>query len=492
MNDKIIDSLDALFKPRNVAIFEASEKLWYFFMGLDEQKFDKNKLYLINPSIEELLNKKCYKSLADVPEDTIDHLILAVGRHRLIESLKELVSQKEIKTIHIFTAGTGESDKEGIEIEKEIKNILNNCKNNTRAIGPNCMGVYSTKGHLAYQPLFPTEPGNISLVFQSGDLHSQVISLGSKRHGLTFSKGVSIGNCVDLQISDFLEYYNKDDDTDLILVYYEGINKLHPNEGKKLLNTLKGMRKPVLFMNGGKTTRAQTAVLTHTGSISTNQKIWKAIYEQTPTVEVPTSLDDMIDYTYLFYKIINRYKSLKIDDNKIKYPKGKNVLLILWSGGFGIIDTNMLTELGLNVTYFEGEILEKLRKIYPIKIGSLSNPIDLPWISSSETYLKIAKTAISENIDLAIIETDIWEGEEEKEDFKHYYNNLLNIREFTESLNKIFILILPEYSSRTRKRYHNRLVKDGFIVYPSVRRAAKSFLALYEYGRKIKTLKIRP
>jgi acyl-CoA synthetase (NDP forming) len=480
------NTLDYLFKPRNVAIFKASEKLWYMVKGLKEQSFDDSKLYFINPSIDEVFGKICYKSIKDVPDETIDLLILAVGRDSLIQNLKDLLGQKEIKTIHIFTAGTGESDKKGVEVEKELFELLGNHNvNHARAIGPNCMGVYSPRGNLAYEPFLPTEPGNISLVFQSGDLHSQTIRIGARRHGLRYSKGVSVGNCIDLQISDFLNYYNDDDETDLILVYFEGINVHHPNEGKKLLKTLKSMKKPVLFMNGGKTSRAQKAVLTHTGSIGTNKKVWDAIYNQTPLIDVPTSLDDIIDYTFLFSKIIYRDKKQK-NSTKINYPKGKNVLLILWSGGFGIIDTNMLTEIGLNVPYFEGKTLEKLRAIYPIKIGSLSNPLDIPWISFTEVYQRVAKAAITEDIDLVIIETDMWE---EDEHFEGYYNNISSIKSHCESLDKILILILPEYPEDYRQKYYKKLVEDGFIVYPSIRRAGKAFLSLYEYGKKVERLK---
>ena len=70
-----------------------------------------------------------------------------------------------------------------------------------------------------------------------------------------------------------------------------------------------------------------------------------------------------------------------------------------------------------------------------------------------------------------------------------YYNNLRKLRDYTESLGKMFMLILPLYPSKSREKYKNYLMNEGFIVYPSVRRAAKSFLALYEYGRKIKALK---
>ena len=480
-------TLDTLFNPRNIAIYKASNKLDYFLMGLREQKFRTEKLYLVNPEVEEVFGQKTIKSLEEIPEDTIDLLILAVGRDKIIETVKKLIHQKKIKTIHIFTAGMGESDNVGKKIEKEMMNILHSNEDNIRAIGPNCMGVYSPKGHIAYEPFLPIEPGNISLVFQSGDLHSQTIRIGARRYNLRFSKGASVGNCVDLQVSEFLKYFNDDIDTDIIGVYFEGFSKLHPNEGKQFLETLKSMKKPVLFMNGGKTERAQTAVLTHTGSIGSNKKVWEAVVKQTPIIEVPTSMDDMIDYLYLFNNYIDRFKKAGKKLEEIIYPNGKNVLLILWSGGFGIIDTNTLTELGLNVPYFEGENLEKLRKIYPIKIGSLNNPIDIPWISSSTKYLEVAKTAISGNIDLVMIETDLF-GDFEDRYQSDYYKNILKIKEYTESLEKTLMLILPQYPGKNIEKYVNKLFEDGFIVYPSVRRAGKSFLALYEYGKKIKAL----
>jgi acyl-CoA synthetase (NDP forming) len=457
-------------------------------MGLRQHNFRKDKLYLINPEIEEVFGQKTIKSLEEIPEDTIDLLILAVGRDLIIETLKSLILQKKIKTIHIFTAGLGESDNVGKELEKKMMNILHNNEHDIRAIGPNCMGVYSPKGHIAYEPFLPIEPGNISFVFQSGDLHSQTIRIGARRYNLRYSKGASVGNCLDLQVSEFLKYFNDDIDTDIIGVYFEGFSKLHPNEGKEFLETLKNMKKPVLFMNGGNTERAQTAVLTHTGSIGSNKKIWDAVIKQTPIIDVPTSMDDMIDYLYLFHNYINRFKKLGKKLEEIKYPAGKNVLLILWSGGFGIIDTNTLTELGLNVPYFDGESLEKLRKIYPIKIGSLNNPLDMPWISSSATYIEVAKAAISENIDLVMIETDIFGDEFVEEYHSDYYKNILTIKEYTESLDKTLMLIQPQYPGKSREKYVNKLFKDGFIVYPSVRRAGKSFLALYEYGKKVKTL----
>jgi acyl-CoA synthetase (NDP forming) len=163
--------------------------------------------------------------------------------------------------------------------------------------------------------------------------------------------------------------------------------------------------------------------------------------------------------------------------------------VILWSGGFGILATDTLTKLGLNLPIFKGKSLEKLKNIYPIKIGSLSNPLDMPWIEHTEQFLEISKAAISENIDLVIIETDVSSKFKTSKHFQGYYSNLKQIKEFIEKQNKVLILILYQYPSPSRKEYYEMLIEEGFIVYPTLPQAAKAYLALCEYGQKIAALK---
>ncbi|NVM38426.1 MAG: hypothetical protein HWN81_22735 [Candidatus Lokiarchaeota archaeon] len=474
-----LSSLELFFKPKNVVIFNFNQKISFFVDGFKRQGYDLENLYLISTKEEEYTDLKCYKTFDDIQEDTIDLLILSVRRELLIKSLEDILSKKKVKFIHIFTAGTGEFDELGMEIEHRLKEILDNHKD-TRAIGPNCMGLYSPRGKTAYYSSFPIEEGNIGLIFQSGDLHSKMIKFGSKRYGLRFSIGISIGNCVDLQISEILEFFNHDDATDVICVYFEGISPLYKNEGKILFSVLKKMKKPVLFMRGGRTKRGQAATLTHTGALGTKSDIWGAIFKQTPLIEIPPSLDELLDHVYLFSHYIPRVKD-KVNENI--YPVNKRALVILWSGGFGILATDTLTELGLELPYFKGETLENLKKIYPIKIGSLSNPLDLPWIIHRKEFVEICKAAIGENIDLVIIETDAWRDTEDGR-FKSYYTNLLELRAYVESLNKIFIIILHQYPSESQARFTNMLMEDDFIVYPTIEAAAKSFLKLFEYGKK--------
>jgi len=475
--------LDVLFKPINVVIFKANQKISFFVEGFIRQGFDLEKLFLISTTEKEILGVRCYNAIEDIPEDKIDLLILSIRRELLIESLKQILSKKKVRFVHIFTAGTGEFDDLGLEIERKLKVLLDNYTY-TRAIGPNCMGLYSPRGKIAYYSSFPVERGNIGLIFQSGDLHSKMIKFSSKRYDLRFSMGISIGNCIDIQISEILEYLNGDAETDVICVYFEGISPLHINEGKKLFNVLKKMKKPVLFMRGGKTSRGQKAVLTHTGALATKSDIWQAIYKQSLIIEVPSSLEELIDYSYLFSRYISRFRKLNID---ISYPKNKRALVILWSGGFGILATDTLTELGIELPLFEGEALERLNRIFPIRVGSLSNPFDIPWITHKKEVVAICKSAIDENIDLVIVETDSWR-DTENERFKGYYKNLLELRDYVESSNKVFIIILHQYPSESLEKFHQKLMIDNFIVYSTIESAAKSFLKLFEFGEKLKRL----
>jgi len=309
-----------------------------------------------------------------------------------------------------------------------------------------------------------------------------MVKFGARRYNLRFSKGVSVGNCVDIQVSELLQYLNHDNETQIICVYFEGLPVLQKKEGKRLLEVLKNMKKPVLFMRGGRTERGQAAVLTHTGSLALKNNIWKAIFKQTPILDVPPSLDELIDYTYIFSNNFQNYNKRK---KEIKYPKSKNVLVVLWSGGFGILATDILTELGLNLPIISGKKLDALKQIYPIRVGSLTNPLDMPWIISSEVYLEVCKAAIDDTIDLVLIVTDAWRSLDDDK-FKNFYRNLFGIKKHVEFLEKILVIILPQYPSESRQILSNKLKNDGFLVYESIESAAKSFLKLYEYGKKRK------
>ena len=92
-----------------------------------------------------------------------------------------------------------------------------------------------------------------------------------------------------------------------------------------------------------------------------------------------------------------------------------------------------------------------------------------------------------DTIDLVLVVTDAWRDLEDDK-FKNFYINLLGIKKYAESLDKIFVIILPQYPSESREILFNKLKNDGFFVYESIESAARSFLKLYEYGKKRKVV----
>ena len=91
------NSLDRLFNPKNVVIYNVTQRISFFVDGFIRQGFDLDKLFLISTKEGEILGLKCYDSIDEFPEDTIDLLILSIRREFLLESLEYILSKKEVR-----------------------------------------------------------------------------------------------------------------------------------------------------------------------------------------------------------------------------------------------------------------------------------------------------------------------------------------------------------------------------------------------------------
>ena len=72
-----IHPLEILFKPKNAVILNFNQNNAFFVEGFKRQGFDLRRLYLISSKEEQYSGIKCYKTIEDVQEDTIDLLILS-------------------------------------------------------------------------------------------------------------------------------------------------------------------------------------------------------------------------------------------------------------------------------------------------------------------------------------------------------------------------------------------------------------------------------
>ncbi|MFW9874264.1 MAG: CoA-binding protein [Candidatus Thorarchaeota archaeon] len=457
-----INYFEKLFYPKSIAFIGASNKRMWQVQGYIDRGFP-GKFYIVSKGNEEIFGIKCLKNVSELP-DRIDLAIIAVNRDQLVDVVKQCIN-KNYATIHIFSAGTGEFDEEGKKVEDKLYNMLKD--SSTRAIGPNCMGLYSTGGHFAFNPSFKKDPvGNVVFISQSGDLTERFVQ-HLNYLGVNFSAAASIGNSISLNVTDLIEYFNKDNKTEIICAYFEGFSRYHHKEGRRLYNVLKNLNKPLLFLRSGKTVAGKRSAESHTGSLTTSDQIWDAVFSQTNAIQV-RSFEELLDTTLAFYYF------------KDMIPDEKGILLITWSGGNATIATDLITQLGVPIPEFSPDTKTKLKKL--IRFGGVVNPLDLPWKNFSDEYSKIAEIAIKEpSIGCVLAETyQPWD----KNTLDNYYENLIYLKNLCHNQKKPFFLSLPFTNYQNRENYKKKVIKMGIPIFPSFERAAKAFLNLYKYKEK--------
>ncbi|MFC1867694.1 CoA-binding protein [Thermodesulfobacteriota bacterium] len=380
---------DAIFFPNSIAVIGASSNSekehasgW---VGRLLRAGFKGKIYPINPTAEEICGLKAYPSVASVPAE-VDYAILALAARNVPKVLEECINNG-VKTVHCYAAGFAESGtEEGIKLQAELVSLLQGGQ--TRMIGPNCLGVYCPKSGLAMDGRFSKESGPIGFLSQTGTGLIQLVSESIAR-GLRFSKAVSFGNALDLDASDFLDYFAADEETKLILVYVEGINR----NGRRFFQTLRECNKvkPVVLLKGGMSDSGASVASSHTGSLAGSRQVWQTLFRQTRVCAVQS-----------FEEAVEQMVAL------VHMPpsNGRRVGIVGRGGGIGVTTTDICEREGLVVPEFTAETREKLSKLTPPGGGSIvRNPVEigLGKFGISENYVEALNVVDADpNIDLAI------------------------------------------------------------------------------------------
>ena len=348
--------MDVFFEPKSIALIGASESFKFGYWTTEYLLQSDFKTYPVNPNKDTIFGHKTYKNVEEIPED-IDLAIIIVNNNRVLESVKNCV-EKGVKGIIIESAGFTETGiKKYIEIQNEIERIAKTT--GIRIIGPNCVGITNfynkfTSAEVDFSDTL--EGGKISIIAQSGVLGNIFIDWGSNQK-ISFSKSITLGNKVDVDEVDMLEYLEKDPNTDVITIYLEGVKR-----GQELLKVFKKMSKPVLILKNGRSDSGSRAIKSHTGSIAGNDKIYDAIFKKFPNI---FRVDDFFEMFNIAQVFANQ-----------PLPKGKNIAIITTSGSLGILACDLIEKLGLKLAILDKHTVKALKSISPTWT-SINNPVDL-------------------------------------------------------------------------------------------------------------------
>lgn len=381
--------LDAIFSPQSVAVVGASTtpgKVGHdIFLNILQGDY-KGALYPVNPKARYVRCVRAYPSITDLPEP-VDLAILVVPPRAALSAVEE-AAEKGIKGIVIVSAGFREVGPQGRKIEDEI--IAKCSLAGIRIIGPNCLGVINAHPAVRLNASFSNRMpafGNISFISQSGALCAAVLDFASDR-GFGFSKFVSIGNKADVDELELLEFLSQDPETDVIMVYLEGIRR-GPEFVKVAKRITSGDRPiPILVTKSGRTSAGQKAAASHTGSLAGSEGIYDAFFQQSGIIRVE-SIEDLFNYA-------NAFACKKRTD-------GNRVGIITNAGGPGIVATDMTVTSGLELAKFSPETEEVLASHLPAT-ANVHNPVDVIGDAPEERYENAVDTVIKdEGVDGAIV-----------------------------------------------------------------------------------------
>ena len=276
-----------LFEPRVMAVLGASASSFTPANDFIRQCLEigsRGRLVPIHPNAAVVEGLPTARSLAEVGEP-VDYAYIAVSAAQVPRIIGEAAGK--VRFAQVISSGFGEVD-EGRGLEQELARAGKD--GGISLLGPNCLGLYSPRGGLAFVGGSPPDAGSIGIVSQSGGLAVDMILRGKTR-GLRFSGLVTVGNSVDLGPADLMEYYFADPSTRAIGIYIEDVK-----DGRRFFEVLRAARsrKPVVVLLGGQSTQGRQAAASHTGSLASPLALWSGLARQTGLV-IADTLEQFLD-----------------------------------------------------------------------------------------------------------------------------------------------------------------------------------------------------
>ena len=354
-------SLAALLHPASVAVIGASQnpqKVGGMPVRLLSELGYAGAVYPINPAAKEVQGLVAYASLAEVPSQ-VDLAVIAVPADAVEAALEQAV-RAGVRAAIVLSSGFAEVGAQGAQAQARLANIAR--RGQLTLLGPNCLGamnprrgLYATfsPAPLAGQP----NAGSVAIVSQSGAFGAYAYSL-ARAGGLGLSHWVTTGNEATTSVADVIDGLVDDEDTRVILAYVEGARDGRPLH--RALSKARAAGKPVIVTKVGRTEAGARAAMSHTASLSGEDAVYQAVFDDTRTIRADT-VEQMFRLGQAF--------ALGVA------PQGRRLGILTVSGGVGTLMADAASDAGLDMPPLPEEIALELRR--RIAFCSTSNPVDL-------------------------------------------------------------------------------------------------------------------
>jgi acetyl coenzyme A synthetase (ADP forming)-like protein len=382
-----VAALRSFLSPRSVAVIGASRARGTIggevFHNLLTYAFN-GPVFPVNPKAEVVQSVPAYPSVRDAP-GPVDLAVIVVPAELVLDVAREC-AEKGVRALVVISAGFAETGEDGASRQRALLEVCR--ESGMRLIGPNCMGIINTAPDVLLNATFaPSAPphGRVGFLSQSGALGLAVIDY-AETLGLGLSSFVSVGNKADVSGNDLIQYWESDDDTDLILLYLESFG--NPRKFARIARRV-GTTKPIVAVKSGRSVAGARATSSHTGAmLAASDVTVEALFRQAGVIRTDT-LADMFDVAAL---LANQ-----------PAPRGNRVAIVTNAGGPGILCADACEAEGLTVPPLPEEVRRRLAEFLPSE-ASLTNPVDMIASASAEDYRRaIEIVAGCEDVDAVVV-----------------------------------------------------------------------------------------
>ncbi|MET7993936.1 acetate--CoA ligase family protein [Amycolatopsis sp. NPDC005232] len=372
--EEILASMNRIMKPAAIAVIGASAEAGKIGNSVMKNLVNggyAGEIYPINPKASEILDRKAYASISDVPGD-VDVAVFAIPAKFVAAALEE-AGAKGVAGAILIPSGFGETG--NIELQNEVVAIAR--KHGVRVLGPNIYGYYYTPENLSATFCTPYDvKGGVALSSQSGGIGMAILGF-SRSAGMGVSSIVGVGNKADIDEDDLLTFFEHDENTQLVAMHLEDLK-----DGRSFAETAKRVsaKKPVVVLKAGRTSQGAKAASSHTGALAGNDKVYDDILRQSGVIRAP-GLNDMLEYA----------RGIPL----LPTPQGENVVIITGAGGSGVLLSDACVDNGLSLMEIPGDLDEAFRKFIP-PFGAAGNPVDITGGEPPSTYRNTIALGLSD------------------------------------------------------------------------------------------------
>ncbi len=434
-----ITQLDAILKPRSIAVIGAStspDKMGHEILKNIIGSGFKGVVYPINPKADIILDLTCYKSVKDIPEPP-DMAVIIIPARFVPQAVQEC-GEAGVKGAVIITGGFSEAGDEGEDLQNQVIEAAQ--RFGVRVIGPNCQGVNNPHHPLCASWPLLTCQGKIALISQSGTVGAAMMDWLSEDK-LGTSSFVSMGNRADVDEADLIAYFNQDPNTEVIAAYIEGIKR-----PEQFIKAVEQLQKPLVVLKSGRTPKGKVAAESHTKALAGADAVYEALFAKYEICRAYTA-EEFYDYA----------KALAY----LKPPKGNRILFITTSGGAAILATDQAEQEGLDVSPLPEELVAAITPIIPAH-AIKANPIDLTGDATAQMFGDVIEVTRNHYDTLGVIFGDPVEGAS---------------RVVTPGANELIIF----YGGADVERHESELMHlKGIPVFPTPERGIKALAQVLE------------